>query len=721
MLRLLTLAFCISLSFSKEVGLQKLDSNNNRIFELFADNIDSIDYKTIIATGNAVIISNDTYVMADYIQYNTQTKEAEISGNVRIYRDSNLFFKTKKAKIKLNESYSIIEPFYMQDSSNGIWISASLAQNTKKEYKFKNIILSSCNIDDPIWHIEGSSGYYDKESMLVSVWNPRIYIKNVPIMYVPYLIMSTNNKRTSGLLFPEVGGSKLDNLIYIQPIFLAIHDFWDMTFSPQVRLNRGFGINNQLRILDSYNNLFELNAGIFYSYDSYVRKYDIKNQITYGFDLNYQNDNLLSKYFLFDGDGLYLGLKYMNDLDYMRLQTTKVIDIENKIQVSKANYFLYKDDNYLGLSSKYFLDLSQIDNSDTFHTLPQIQYHKYLSQTPFKNLSYSIDIKSKNVVRQKGFGYFDNSLNMPFNLQTSILSGYMMVGANLDINAGIITLNNASNIANLKDKNSTYLSANYGLFLKSDIAKQYDKVFHTMSGSVNFINPLFRHFHDENMVFNPSNSPFQEISEAFNSTNIVSLSKQQIQLQFSQYFFGIGNIELLYHRMYQSIDLENSKFENLENEFGFSPTSNVNIYTTLFYSYYNKTIEEASISLDASVGYFRANITYFLKKKFEFYDDVKFSEHTANFLRIKLSHDFGYFTLYGNVGYDFDKQYLRDWNIAISKDIRCFGIGIRVANEIVPILTNSGSTSVRNNLIALELRFIPVTSTALSFRFKEGQ
>ena len=86
-----------------------------------------------------------------------------------------------------------------------------------------------------------------------------------------------------------------------------------------------------------------------------------------------------------------------------------------------------------------------------------------------------------------------------------------------------------------------------------------------------------------------------------------------------------------------------------------------------------------------------------------------------------MSNDFGYFALYGDVGYDFKLRYLRDWNIVISKDIRCFGIGLRFANEIVPILTTTGAQTIRNRFVSLEFRFVPVTATSISYRFKESR
>lgn len=713
---LVLLFFCSQIIFA-QIILEEYDEDNKKIFEFFADNIDSIDYVTLIANGNAVIVSKDTYVIADYIKYNTQTRKADISGNVRFYKDGSLFFSAQKANVEFDKDYFIIEPFYMQDSRSGVWISASFAENKEKKYNLKNVVVSGCDIDSPIWHIEGSSGYYNQDNAIASIWNPRIYIKNIPIMYFPYFFISTQNKRTTGFLYPEFASSSLEGFIYIQPFFLALQDFWDMTLSPQIRTNRGFGIHVQSRIVDPFDKMFVLNMGIFNNNKKYTDKYNIENQIVFGFNFSHERRNLIDKFLDFDNDGLYLDFKYMNDLDYLRLQSSKNTTIENRIQTSKANYFFNKNEHFLGLYFKYFLDLSKLNNNDTFQTLPQLQYHHTLRQTDFKSLSYSIDVNSKNIVRSVGFGYLDNNLLIPLYLQTPILSNYITIGVNLNFNASTISLNKTK-IPNMVNKNSTFFGSSYGFFLNSDIARQYDKAFHSMSFSAMFSSPIYQYFNDDNGVFNVDSSN----SGQFGTLSNLAQVNQQIRLQFSQYFFGLNGVEMVYHRIYQDISPqdEESKLSNLRNELGFSPISNIDIMTTIFYSHLYRKIEESSISLNTRFGYFQGDVTYFLKKKFEFNDKrIKFTEESANFLRLKLSNDFGYFALYGDIGYDFKKRYLRDWNIVISKDIRCFGLGLRFANEIVPILTTSGSQTIRNRYVSLELRFVPVTATSISYRFKE--
>ena len=335
-----------------------------------------------------------------------------------------------------------------------------------------------------------------------------------------------------------------------------------------------------------------------------------------------------------------------------------------------------------------------------------------------KSIMYAIDVSSKNIARSVGFGYFDNSVSVPIYFTMPLLADYFTIGANVNLNANIISLNNIDGQVSSQNRNSSYFGATYGLSINSDVAKQYDKIFHTMGFKASFSSPLYQYFNDENNVFNPSTAG------RYGRLSDIATTQQQIELSFSQYFFGLNGIELLYHRIYQSIYPQNGsgneKLDSLRNELGFAPIDNIDIMTTIYYSHLSKNVEEASISFSARYAYFKGSLTYFLKKKFQYtnYTNTdKYTEETANFLRVKLSNDFGYFALYGDIGYDFKLRYLRDWNIVISKDIRCFGVGLRFANEIVPILTTTGTRTLHNRYVSLEFRFVPVTATSFSYEF----
>ena len=60
------------------------------------------------------------------------------------------------------------------------------------------------------------------------------------------------------------------------------------------------------------------------------------------------------------------------------------------------------------------------------------------------------------------------------------------------------------------------------------------------------------------------------------------------------------------------------------------------------------------------------------------------------------------------------------WYVTISKDIRCFGIGLKIAQDVRPTLTADNQiTPITNQYVKLEFRFVPLANIGATYRFKE--
>jgi len=66
-----------------------------------------------------------------------------------------------------------------------------------------------------------------------------LQIKDVPTLYLPYLIVPVKTRRQSGLLFPRFGGNTSHGFVFVQPFFLAINEHQDATVAFGTYSNRG--------------------------------------------------------------------------------------------------------------------------------------------------------------------------------------------------------------------------------------------------------------------------------------------------------------------------------------------------------------------------------------------------------------------------------------------------------------------------------------------------
>lgn len=702
------------------------------------------DGDIITAQGNAFMLYGDVYMVAHKIIYNKQTKIAHLEGGVKIYQNNIMYLDVEQIDMRLEDKHTSMESLYMQ-SSMGMWVMAKNGEGNEGVYTFRRAVISGCDIVYPLWHLNVSSGTYDTNKEYISVWNSRFYLWGTPVFYLPYFYAPTGTKRTTGLLTPQISFSNKQGFMYMQPLFIAPSERWDITLSPQIRTNRGFGGEFEFRFADKNNSVAILQTRYFRNNEEYTLLNNLKNQQIYGGTLKYNTSNIFTSHHDMSSlkDGFFIDITYMNDLEYMRLKSLNAA-FNTRLYESRINYFLNSEKHFAGIYAKYYLDLSKVSNSDTFQALPQIQYHHYTDSLLFKNLLYTFDIQSKNITRPSGYGYWQNTMSLPIGIATPILKDYVSIGANIEMYGTTIALQNARGVIDALqtpiDKSINYGTASYNLSLNSDIARPYKKFFHSLHLEAIFSGALYKYTSDYvsddryeayNALLNAGGN--STLIDAYNNglvwnpSDVVDVvkNKHKVDIKVSQYFYGKNGKELFYWRIYQRLFLHDTfltRNQALRQEFGFSPLDGLTLSGSVSYSFLRSSVSEASINASFNRAGFDTNMTYYFKLDPLFLSSGVYgtTQNDTGFLNGNMSYDFGYFRINGNVGYDVGLGYMRNWYVVISKDIRCFGIGLKFAQDIRPTLTaNNDITPIPNQYVKIEFRFVPLANTGFTYRFKE--
>ncbi|RDU69348.1 LPS-assembly protein LptD [Helicobacter brantae] len=732
------LSLCLALSLHASSVLNP-DTNSN-LGEVSADELKSEGDK-IFGKGNVILVSGEYYVSAQDLVYDKKSKIAEVEGEVRIYYGKDLMLSAKKVKLDFGKDSFSLSSVYFQSVKSGLWITASEARSENNVYYFKESVVSGCNIQSPIWHFDSSSGSLDQENDYLTLWNTRIYLGKMPILYVPYLSVSTAQKRKSGLLYPRLAYLNQDGLYYQQPIYIAPYDSWDMTLSPQIRTSRGIGISGEFRLATPSDNLFTFQTRYFYNTKKYMQTYSALNQHIYGFNLDFETKDGTGIFSSFENihDGFYSSLNYMNDMEYLKLDDSDV-KVSNRLSVSKLNYFLHSQEHFFGIYDKLFLDVTKTNNSNTFQLLPGVQYHKFFDSLFWKELMYSIDVQTNNVTRERGYAYVENTIELPIGVEFPLFNNYLSIGVSTDLKFSNINLYHTEEIQvyNPNDKSTTanFFTANYNASLSTDLARDYGSFMHSIQLMAKASGPYYRYntplFNDEVYewyaktyadIDTTTNEGKRQVYNLWNPSSIVDFdtNKHRLELQFSQYFYSPDGHTLFYYNASQKLNLQSKKYlfsESMVNEFGSSPIDGLDIKTSLYYSFLYNDIEEVSATIDLEKWHLDTSIGYYYKKLFA-------SENAsidANFLNFSLSNDFGYFAIGGDVNFDFLAMQVKDWSVSISTDVQCFGITLKFAQEYGSILTDNPNRPIEtytNNYIKLEFRLAPLGETGVSYRFRK--
>lgn len=680
-------------------AIKQFNQQQESIFEFLADDME-YNKTQIIGKGHVTIINLDYFVTANKAIYDTQKQEILLSGNVNAYKGNSLYLKSQEVKIRLQEDYSFLEPFYLQDSESGLWVDSKSAEFNNNIYQTKETNISTCSVNNPIWTIKAKEGEYDANDEWLTVWHPRLCIYDVPVLYFPYLSFSLGYKRKTGLLYPLVGNSSDDGFFYSQPIFIAPDDNWDMTFMPQIRTKRGGGFYNEFRMIDDQDKILWVNLGYFGNSRSYQQTYDLENRDHYGIQLKYDRENLFSKpenYFY--EDGLYVGISQISDIDYFRLQeedAQNIADLQGNLLTSRLNYYLKSSEDYLGFSARYYSDLEQTSNANTLQTLPEIQYHRQIDNILLDNLYYSFDYKASNFTRPVGYRAIQQEAELPIIYTQSLLNDFLNVSLSPIFYGTSVDYSNKRQDLNLN--NGRYFSQYYRFKANTDLVKKYDSFGHTISLEAEYTLPGFEHKEGD-----------------FTSFFTLPGDRQELKLGGTQYFYTLDNSLILSHKMEQYFYFEDNdnKLGELENEIQYFYNNQWSFVSDIFYSHKEARISEATHQVNYESDYIKASFGHFVRESFVKEDWINGRFGEANYINMGFRKEFENFDVFANAGYDYREKYFKTWQVGVDMQIRCFSFGVKYVSEIYPMLTSRGAEARDDKYILFTIQFIPLLSSDL--------
>ena len=664
-------------SFLIQVNAQEL---NTERLQLVAKDVDTKN-NIITATGDVVAYSPTYYLSSDKMIYDKDKEILELFDNVLIIKDNKIQTQSNYAFVDMKNDIINQDPVFLMDNSSNIWSNSKEANKDKDLITLENSILSSCDCIDPIWSIRSSSSDYDTEAMWMNTYNPRLYVKNVPVFYLPYFGFPTDTTRRTGLLLPTMGYSSSEGFLYSQPIFIAPADDYDIELIPQIRTQRGYGSYANFRYADSPDSMLNVKTGYFKEFDNYRSKEQLENSEHYGLDIDYERKNIFAKNKEHQ-DGVFTSIRYLNDIEYITLKEEDDNLWTDKKVESKVNYFYNTPEYYGGVYGKYYVDASQKTNDNTLQELPQIQLHSYNKELFLENLIYSIDTKAQNFTRKEGLNAKIYDINVPISYTKNILDDYMYVGVE---NRTILTQYDYSNSLynNLRYEDGTLIQNRTSFIVGTDLLKPYSDYIHTLNLNASYDIP--ENLRKDGDLYNITVKENQPLK--YNELSVFPTLQEQktIKLSLNQSIYDKDNLkQFINHKMSQSIlynSFDEPKFQDLDNYVKINHDYGSLSGKVVYNMDDNKVVEG---SFDNSLSY--ENLTfsagyYYTKKtnnEFNTRDDLESYRLSTSY---KLAKDYS-IKYYEN--YDLQEKTRNRQGIGLNIDDSCWNLDLLLEKEITP-------------------------------------
>ena len=663
---------------------------SNKI-EITAKHIEAT--KTLVkARENVIVYYADSVIKADTANYNKTEKLLVLDGNIEMigYQGSkehsnHMEIYTEKDEVTFDELFLVGE--------NDVWIFSNDVYKKDGNYTLGTSVLSSCDVEDPLWKMVFARSHYDTDTSYMKLYDAKVYLWDVPVLYTPYMAFSTHNERSSGLLFPGFGYTSNEGFLYEQPIYWAISPSMDLEVNPQVRTSRSLGVYSTFRFVDSAYSSGEIRAGYFKDKKSYVDEYNLPNDSHYGFEFNYESSRVF-KNFLPNGftDGLYINSTFLNDIDYLNLQASSLSHFGLvPLQESRLNYFTYNNDYYAGVNAKYFIDTREgINDDETMQILPSIQLHKYLSHFIWDNLTYSADMHINNFDRKEGATMQQVELNIPLEFTTSFFDDFLNLSFGEELYYSKFFFGNGDFVHD----DFEYYSNIHKIKIFTDLTKKYDGFVHVLQPSLKYIKPGNEH---------QSPTDASLLSDEQKALFAVGLPEEAYSFSLSQYFYD-ENMKLKFYqrftqqyfpkREYELADMSNEMQYNLD-EWRF--------YNNLVYAHEFDKVRESSSSVSLAKTDYRVSVGHTYKQVLP---DVV-STVSANDVYLSFSYLYNKeIKLHGGLTYNVDESSSKQWRFGGSYNRDCWSFSTSIRQDITPRPT--GFTT--DNSFFVQFNFIPFGS-----------
>ncbi len=201
-----------------------------------------------VFNGNVTLRRGNQFLGADQLTYDKAQEHYTADGSIR-YQGSGLRMTAARAEgDQAKDTHTIQDLDYqlLSQRGNGGADSVTLNGNIGSLH---GATYSTCPPDDRHWELRAKRIDIDTEEGMAVARGATLRVGKVPVIYLPWFMFPTDERRRTGLLFPSVSNSSRNGFDWKQPIYLNLAPNYDATLSPRFMSERGVQLGAQFRYL----------------------------------------------------------------------------------------------------------------------------------------------------------------------------------------------------------------------------------------------------------------------------------------------------------------------------------------------------------------------------------------------------------------------------------------------------------------------------------------
>lgn len=199
--------------------------------------------------GDVLLRQGRLQAQSSQARYNRNTNEVELQGNVRL-RDDGVLVLGDRARMDIGTGATQVEDVrYVMHEAHARGTADSLKRREDAIIVVANGTYTTCEPGHNTWTLTGRDIELDREKGWGEARNVTLRVKNVPVLYTPYIYFPIDDRRQSGLLVPSMSYSQNSGSELTLPYYLNLAPNYDATLYPTIMTDRGLLMEGEFRYL----------------------------------------------------------------------------------------------------------------------------------------------------------------------------------------------------------------------------------------------------------------------------------------------------------------------------------------------------------------------------------------------------------------------------------------------------------------------------------------
>ena len=289
-----------------------------------------------------------------------QTVSAE--GPIEVREPGIVMYGDRITYDSLSERASLSDAEFVMYEEQLYGIAERVTRDANGSLEIEDGQLTFCAPTDPSWLVTAETLRVDPTTNTGEAWGARIDIKGVPVAYLPWVQFPLNDRRKTGLLFPDISSDTRGGLDITAPIYLNLAPNYDATYSPRLIQDRGLVHQLNTRFLGKRTGFWDVSG-------TYLRDDDLdaSDSDNNRWLVNVQQSSDPSARLRTSID-----FTKVSDNEYLRDLENNTLSAQRQTALLQRARVDWLADSWLfGLEAQQFQSIAE-DLSDNYRRLPQI-------------------------------------------------------------------------------------------------------------------------------------------------------------------------------------------------------------------------------------------------------------------------------------------------------------------------------------------------------------